>query len=97
MITGKEVFKADTPLAVAYKQVHEAAPPPRSVDPGIPEAVEKIILRCIQKEPARRFKTVEELDKAVADLGYEHATPLELPKGRTTRRHHTTFIMARNR
>jgi serine/threonine protein kinase len=97
MITGKEVFKADTPLAVAYKQVHEAAPPPRSVDPGIPEAVEKIILRCIEKEPERRFQTVEELDKAVADLGYDHATPVELPKGRTTRRHHTTFIMARNR
>jgi serine/threonine protein kinase len=97
MITGKEVFKADTPLAVAYKQVHEAAPTPRSVDPAIPEGVEKIILRCIEKEPERRFQTVEELDKAVADLGYEHATPLSLPKGRPTRPHHTTFIMPRKR
>ena len=74
MITGKEVFKADTPLAVAYKQVHEAAAPPRSVDPAIPEKVENLILRCIEKEPERRFQTVGELEKALAELGYERPT-----------------------
>jgi hypothetical protein len=83
-------------MAVAYKQVHEAAVPPRSVDPGIPDAVEKVILRCIEKEPERRFQTVEELEKALGE-GYERPTPINVPKGRTPRQHHTTFIVARRK
>ena len=95
LLTGKEVFKADTPLAVAYKQVHEAATPPRSVDPSIPEAVEGIILRCIEKEPERRFQSVGELEQALVGLGFERPTSAEIPRTETPRRPHTTFIMPR--
>ncbi len=84
MITGREVFRADTPMAVAYKQVHEAAAPPRSMDPAIPDNVEKVILRCIEKEPERRFQTVEELEKALGE-GYERPTTHTVPKGRAPR------------
>ena len=97
MITGKEVFKADTPLAVAYKQVHEAAAPPRSVDPAIPEKVETLILRCIEKEPERRFQTVGELEKALAGLGYERPTNPVLSRPSALASHHTTFIIARKK
>jgi serine/threonine protein kinase len=97
MVTGREVFKADTPLAVAYKQVHEAAPPPRSVDPAIPEKVETLILQCIEKEPERRFQTVVELEKALAELGYERPTNPDLSKPIAAASHHTTFIMARKK
>jgi len=95
LLTGKEVFKADTPLAVAYKQVHEAAAPPRSVDPSIPETVESIILRCIEKEPERRFQNVGELEKALVELGFERPTSADISRAGTPRRHHTTFIMPR--
>lgn len=97
MVTGKEVFKADTPLGVAYKQVHEAAPAPRSVDPAIPEKVENLILRCIEKEPERRFQTISELEKALADLGYTRPATADLPGAPVARRHHTTYLMARKR
>ena len=96
MLTGKEAFRADTPMAVAYKQVHETAEPPRKVDPGIPDAVEKLIVRCMEKEPERRFQTVSDLENALEELGYGRPTPVEPPRipDRETR---TTFIMARKR
>jgi hypothetical protein len=96
MLIGSTVFKADTPLAVAYKQVHEAPPPPRSVDPSIPETVQKIILHCIEKEPERRFQTIEEVETALAELGYRPAT-VDVPVAGAPRGDTTTFIMARKR
>lgn len=97
MLTGREAFRADTPMAVAYKQVHETAEPPRKVDPGIPDSVEKLILRCIEKEPERRFQTITELESALEQLGYARPTPVDPPKRVTRPSHRTTFIMARRR
>ena len=95
MLTGREVFKADTPMAVAWKQVHEAAETPRSVDPSIGEDVEKLILRCLEKEPERRFQSVGELEKAVDALGYERPAAADRP--RKVRPQRTTQIMARRK
>src|SRR5688572_19397623 len=97
MITGREVFKADTPMAVAYKQVHEAAEPPRKVDPGISEKVEKLILRCLEKEPERRFQTIDELENAMDELGFERAPVDRTPGVPAARPNRTTFIMARRK
>lgn len=95
MLTGSAVFKADTPLSVAYKQVHEAVPPPRSVDPSIPENVQHLVLRCLEKEPERRFQTIAELESALVALGYTDGTKVELPGSGSSARHNTTFVMAR--
>jgi len=97
LLTGKEVFKADTPVAVAYKQVHEAAAAPSSVDPTIPPGVERIILRCIEKEPERRYQTVADLESALAELGYERTTSPDVPRRDTPDQPRTTFIMARKK
>jgi serine/threonine protein kinase len=95
MLTGNQVFKADTPLAAAYKQVHEAPPPPRKVDPTIPETVQTLILRCIEKEPERRFQTVAELGAAIEALGYAPPPASDIPGTGVPPRRATTFIMAR--
>jgi serine/threonine protein kinase len=95
LLTGSAVFKADTPLRIAYKQVHEAAPLPRTLDPTIPENVQNLILRCIEKEPERRFQTIAEMDEAFAALGYSSPTQAEFPSSGLARRNNTTFIMAR--
>jgi tRNA A-37 threonylcarbamoyl transferase component Bud32 len=95
MLTGKEVFKADTPIAAAYKQVHEAPPPPRNVDPAIPETVQTLILRCIEKEPERRFQTVAELGTAIDALGIAPPPTGDIPGTAVPRPRTTTFIMAR--
>jgi hypothetical protein len=62
LFTGVAAFTADTPLALAWKQVHETPVHPRDLEPSLPVTLEKAILKCLEKEPARRFQTAEELD-----------------------------------
>src|SRR5262245_53212769 len=85
MLTGSAAFNADTPVSIAYKQVHEAARPPRSIDPSIPEKVQAVILRCIEKEPERRFQTVDEVHAELADLGDRPPITVDIPVEPTPR------------
>jgi serine/threonine protein kinase len=62
MFTGAQAFQADTAVALALKQMREAPPPPHEVEPSIPVAIERAILKCLEKEPSRRFQSVAELE-----------------------------------
>ncbi len=66
MCTGQAAFSGDTPLAVALKQIRETPPSPRNLQPGLPAQVEYIILKCLCKDPAKRFQGVEEVEAALA-------------------------------
>ncbi len=61
MTTGRLPFEGDTPVSVALKHVNEAAIPPRQVNPSIPPAVEAVILRAMEKDPARRYTSAEQM------------------------------------
>jgi len=65
MFTGKPAFTAENAIAVALKQMREDPVPPRTVDPSVPVAIERIILKCLEKAPAKRFQTVSELESAL--------------------------------
>jgi serine/threonine protein kinase len=65
MFTGKPAFSAENSIAVALKQMREEPAPPRTVDPSIPVPIERIILKCLEKVPAKRFQTVAELESAL--------------------------------
>jgi len=65
MFTGSETFRADTPVAIALKQMQEAPTPPHDLDPTIPVYIERAILKCLEKEPAKRFQSVAELENAL--------------------------------
>lgn len=65
MFTGSETFRADTPVAVALKQMQEAPAPPHDIDPNIPVYVERAILKCLEKDPAKRFQSIAELENAL--------------------------------
>lgn len=64
--TGVPAFHADTAVAVALKQMNEAPTPPHMLDPSFPAPVERVILRCLEKEPAKRFSSVAELMQALS-------------------------------
>jgi eukaryotic-like serine/threonine-protein kinase len=70
MLTGRQPFEAQDPLAVAYKHVHEAPVPPTSLEPSIPPALEAVILRAMEKEPAARFQSVADLASALEDRAF---------------------------
>ncbi|MDQ2807817.1 MAG: serine/threonine-protein kinase, partial [Chloroflexota bacterium] len=64
MLTSRVPFAADTPFAVVIKHMNDPLPPPRSVNPAIPEPLERVVLRALAKSPAERYQTVDELVQA---------------------------------
>jgi len=66
MVTGRLPFDAETPMAVAIKHIHDPLPPPRSVNPNMPEAIERVILKALTKEREDRYATAEEMIAALS-------------------------------
>jgi serine/threonine protein kinase len=58
--TGRPAFDADTPRAVLAQIVHAEPVPPRQLRRDLPRDLETIILKCMAKEPARRYATAQE-------------------------------------
>jgi tetratricopeptide (TPR) repeat protein len=65
MVTGRVPFEGDSPLSVAYKHKNEPPPPPRKLNAQVPEPLDGLILRCLEKEKENRYQTADEV---LADL-----------------------------
>lgn len=65
VFTGKPAFQADNAVAVALKQMREAPAPPHEIEPSTPVFVERAILKCLEKEPSKRFQSVAELNSVL--------------------------------
>ena len=65
MFTGTAAFQADNAVAVALKQMRESPVPPHEIDPQIPVGIERAILKCLEKEPAKRFQSIADLESAL--------------------------------
>jgi serine/threonine protein kinase len=61
MLTGKLPFTGQTPVAVAIKHKIEPARPPRALRADLPLWIDRAVVRCLEKDPARRFSTASEL------------------------------------
>ena len=61
MLAGQPPFKADTPLDTLRAMLEQEAARPSLVRPGIPVDLETICLKCLEKEPTRRFASAEAL------------------------------------
>jgi serine/threonine-protein kinase len=61
MLTGHVPFDGETTVAIAIKHVQEEMPSPREYVNEIPVSVEKIVLKCTQKSPARRYQGMSDL------------------------------------
>ena len=57
MLAGRVPFEAETPMAVVIRHITDPLPLPRQINPGIPEAVERVILKALAKKPEDRFAT----------------------------------------
>ena len=65
--TGKVPFEGDDAISVALKQVNEQPKPPSLINPNVDPSLESIILKCMQKDPAARFQTADELYHVLRD------------------------------
>jgi serine/threonine protein kinase len=65
MATGRVPYQAETPMAIMIKHLNDPLPPPRHLNPALPEAVERVILRALAKQPQDRYATAGEMVRAL--------------------------------
>ena len=65
LLTGRQPFTGDTPLSIAYQHVNSGVPAPSTVAPGIPAAVDQLVLAATSRDPAHRPAGAGEFLRAV--------------------------------
>jgi serine/threonine-protein kinase len=65
LLTGRPPFEADGRTAVLIAHARDPVEPPSRVRPGIPEDLERVVLRCLAKLPDQRFPDAEALEQAL--------------------------------
>jgi serine/threonine protein kinase/transcription elongation GreA/GreB family factor len=88
MVTGRVPFDADTPVSVGLKHMQEEPVEPIELNPNLPIAVNKIIMRALQKDTTLRYQTASEmlvdLKKSLKDPEGDFVEELEYdPTART--------------
>jgi Tol biopolymer transport system component/predicted Ser/Thr protein kinase len=61
MVTGQLPFEGDTPLSIALKRKSEEFKTPQAINPLISEALNDLIIKCLEKEKEERYQSVEDL------------------------------------
>jgi len=81
MATGQPPFKAETPVALIVKHIHSPLPIPRTVNPQLPQAVELVILKALDKIPNNRYTTagamIEALQTAIQSKHIANVQPTQ--------------------
>lgn len=78
MVTGKLPFTGDTAVSVALAHVNDDVTPPSVYNPTLPVGLEKVILKCMDKDADRRY---QDADSLISDLQFVAAHPDEIPPG----------------
>ena len=79
MLTGKQPYEADTPMAVAIKHITDPVPHIRQRNPKLPEGMETIIQKAMAKKKADRFSTAVEMTAALREVSRNITTKLQAP------------------
>jgi serine/threonine protein kinase len=67
LLTGRRPFRASTPMELRQHILGDDPPSPRSIEPDVPEKLERVCLRCLAKRPEERYQRAEEVG---ADLKF---------------------------
>jgi len=66
LLTGQAPFQRETAMELLVAHLREEITPPRQLRPELPEDLEDVILRCLQKKPEDRFTDIVSVDRALA-------------------------------
>lgn len=73
LVTGRKPFRADTPMAVIVKQVHDPLPRPKEFVQELPEAVEEAIFKALAKKPEERFENMGAFAEALEKIALNNS------------------------
>ena len=76
LLTGRVPFDGESAVSIAIKQINERPVPPGAARPGIPPALEAVVMRALEKDPARRFQSAEEFIAALRGRPPRAARPI---------------------
>jgi serine/threonine protein kinase len=77
MLTGRQPYEADTPMAVAIKHITDPVPHIRQANPKLPESMDAIIQKAMAKDKTQRFSTAVEMTNALRDAARGDPTKLQ--------------------
>ena len=72
MLTGRKPFDSDNPVAIAVMHMHDIPERPRAINPDIPDGLEEIVLRAMEKAPEDRYQTTADM---ISDIEAFKADP----------------------
>lgn len=61
LLTGRVPFTGESAISIGFKQIKDDPPTPRTFNPGIPEELERVILKALNKDPLERYHSCSEL------------------------------------
>lgn len=84
LVVGRVPFTGDTPFIIVHKHIYNKPEPPSAINPEIPESVDQVILRALEKNPKDRYATPNDLADAFRNA-VEQTNLRELDDSRLTR------------
>ncbi|MFP2913160.1 protein kinase domain-containing protein, partial [Pyxidicoccus sp. 3LFB2] len=77
MLTGGRLFDGDSEVAVLRAVQQSAIPPPARLNPDVPADLDAAVVRALDRDPAARFQTAGELERALAQCVLKHAKTVD--------------------
>jgi serine/threonine protein kinase len=77
MVVGKVPFNADTPFSIIHDHIYSPLPMPRTVNPNVPESVQRVLLKALAKEREDRFEDAARLVSAFKEAWNEAGVPIQ--------------------
>lgn len=72
-VTGRNVFEAPTLMALMAKHLGEQPEDPRRLNPEVPEALSRVILKALAKKREERWQSASDLHRALEEVRVEEA------------------------
>ena len=69
MVTGRLPYEGETPMSVLAKRMRESATPPTRYASNLSPAWEETILKCLERDPAKRFQSALDVSRALRGSG----------------------------
>jgi Tol biopolymer transport system component len=92
MVTGRRAFSGGSKLSSLSAVLHTEPQPPSQSVPDIPLELERIIARCLKKDPARRWQSMADVKVALDELRDEMDSSSVDPRGLTSGARHDAFL-----